>query len=264
MRTRLGGLPVLFVLWTILLGLTCGCERTERNPRPKQLLIYCGTTMIKPMSEIARIIEQRENCEILITKDGSGNLFKSIKINQIGDLYLPGCDSYIKTCLHEGFVTETICVGCNRAAMMVLKGNPKGITADLGCLANKHYYVVLCNPESGSIGKETKRILEKRGVFATALDNARKLTTDSKSLVHVLKSGEADLVINWYAVSTWPENMACIDVLEIDEKYAVRKKLVLGLLRTSRHPGIARKFMEYAASDEGRALFAKYGLYRTR
>ena len=57
MRTRSAGFPVLFALSTILLGLTCGCERTERNPRPKQLLIYCGTTMIKPMSEIARIID---------------------------------------------------------------------------------------------------------------------------------------------------------------------------------------------------------------
>ena len=50
-------------------------------------------------------------------------------------------------------------------------------------------------------------------------------------------------------------------MLSIDEKYATKKKLVLGLLKTSKYPGIARRFMEYAASDKGRDLFKRYGLY---
>ena len=78
--------------------------------------------------------------------------------------------------------------------MMVRKYNPKGITADLGNLTSADYYVVLCNPNSGSIGKETKRILQKRGIFAAAQDNARKLTTDSKALVQVLRSDADPLV----------------------------------------------------------------------
>ncbi len=53
-------------------------------------------------------------------------------------------------------------------------------------------------------------------------------------------------------------------MLPIDEAYATKKKLVLGLLATSRYPEIAREFMEYAASDEGKAIFAKYGLYDVR
>jgi len=49
--------------------------------------------------------------------------------------------------------------------------------------------------------------------------------------------------------------------LSIDEKYAEKKKLVLGLLKTSKYPEIAQKFMDYAASDSGCELFKKYGLY---
>lgn len=227
----------------------------------KELLIYCGITMIKPMTEIARHIEALENCKIIITKDGSGNLLKAIRINRVGDLFLPGSGAYIETGLNEGLVTESVHVGYNRAALMVQKGNPRKIAPNLLSLAGKDYYVAVGNPTSGSIGKETQKILEKRGIFDQVMTNARRLTTDSKKLVHLLKEKQADLVINWYATATWPENRPYVDVLPIDPVYATPKKLVLGLLSTAKYPNIARKFMAFAASEQGRAIFQKNGLY---
>lgn len=253
-------LHILAILLVAVSVFTASCGQAKKQ-RKKELLVYCGITMIKPMADIAKIIEEQENCKITITKGGSGNLLKSIKINKIGDMYLPGSDFYIKTCLREGLVTETVHVGHNKAAMMVQKGNPKGITADLDNLASEEYYVVICNPVSGSIGRETKKILDKKGIFQKVQDNARSITTDSKNLSLALINKQADVVINWYATSTWPENATYVEVLPIDEKYAAKKRLVIGLLKTASHPEIARKFMEYAASDKGRELFGKYGLY---
>lgn len=240
-----------------------GCKSNTRttHTQKRELLVYCGITMIRPMSDIARIIEEQEGCKVIITKGGSGNLYKSIKVNQVGDLYLPGSHSYIETCLDEGRVTETVHVGYNKAAMMVRKGNPLKITPNLQNLAHSDYYVVIGNPGSGSIGRETERILTKKGIRDDVMRNARKLTTDSKDLILVLKNNEADLVVNWYATSTWPENSPYVDVLPIDEAFAAKKKLTLGLLKTSKHPDVARAFMRYAASEKGRAIFSKYGLY---
>ena len=83
-----------------------GCS--EKKPeQKKELLVYCGITMIKPMTEIAKVIERKYGCKVLITKGGSGNLLRSIKSNMLGDLYLPGSSSYIQTCFDEGFVTDT-------------------------------------------------------------------------------------------------------------------------------------------------------------
>lgn len=227
----------------------------------KELLVYCGITMIKPMSEIARAIEEQEGCKIIITKGGSGNLLRAIKVNKLGDLYLPGSDSYIKTCQEEGLVSETVHVGYNKAAIMVRKGNPKSISNDLKNLPSPDHYVVICDPNSGSIGRETKKILERAGIFDQVLGNVSQLTTDSKDLVNVLRNKQADLVINWYATSTWPENEPYVDALAIDGQYASKKRLVLGLLTCSKHSEIARKFMAYASSEKGRALFQKYGLF---
>ena len=221
--------------------------------------------MIDPMSEIAEIIEEQENCKIIITKGGSGNLLDSIRINQVGDLYLPGSDSYIETCLSEGLITDedtdTVHVGYNKAAIMVQKGNPKNISANLTNFLNESYIIYLGNPDRGSIGKETKKIFEKKGIWDNVSSNAAHFTTDSKDLSGCLVDKTADLVINWYATSTWEDNEPYIDALPINNEYATKKKLVLGLLTTSEHPEIARKFMDYAFSDTGKEIFNKYGLY---
>ncbi len=254
------GVIVVFVVFLACILLTVSCKKEAE----KELLIYCGMTAIKPISDIARIIEEQEDFKILIIKGGSGNLLKSIEFNKVGDLYLPGSDSYIKTCIEQNIVTDTALVGYNRAALMVQKGNPKGITGSLFNLTRKEYSVVIGNPDSGSIGRETKRILEKKGVFKEVAVNALKMATDSKELVRVIKEKEADIVINWYATATWAENISYIDTFDIPEEYAKRKSLVIGLLKTSKYPRIARAFMEYATSRQGQELFKKYGLYDTK
>jgi molybdate transport system substrate-binding protein len=233
----------------------------QTSPPQKELLVYCGITMIQPMSEIAATVEKQENIKISIIKGGSGNLLRSIQFNQLGDLYLPGSESYILQAMQEGLIKKSVHVGYNKAAVMVQQGNPKKIPAGLTSLLNPDYYVVIGNPDTGSIGKETKKILTAAGIFSEVMQNARELTTDSKRLVEVLKKGEADLVINWYATAIWPENAEQIDTLPIDDKYAAKKRLILGLLKTSKHPEKAKKFMDYATSAKGRSIFKRYGLY---
>lgn len=254
----------MFILALLGLSMT-GCLKQKQSfnntASEKELLIYCGTTMIKPMTEIAKIIEEQENCKVIITKGGSGNLFRSIKVNKVGDLYLPGDDSYIKTGQEEGLISETALVGYNKAAIMVQKGNPLNINSDLENFLNPEYHIHLGNPDTGSIGRETKHIFDKKGIYKEVIDNTCTLSTDSKDLGENLKAKKIDLTINWYAVSVWPEYKSDIDAIAISDEYAAKKKLVLGLLTTAKEPEIAKKFMEYASSKKGRTIFNNYGLF---
>jgi len=251
-----------YILPIILIGFFFlnSCSNKNKYPQ-KEILIYCGNTMIQPMNEIAEIIEKKENCKILFVKDGSGNLLNSIIINQCGDLFLPGSDYYIRKAKEQELVIEDVFVGKNKAVITIQKGNPKNITADLDNFADTKYYVVMGNPDSCSIGKESKQIFTKKGIFKNVLSNIKALTIDSKDLVNAIKNKQADMAINWYANSYWEENKTFIDILPIDERYTKPKKLVLGLLKTSRHPDIAKSFMKLASSKDGIKIFKKYGLY---
>jgi len=251
----------IYFFLVFVLVFAYSCKEVNKNAETKVLLLYCGITMINPISEIAEIIEKQENCEILITKGGSGNLYKAIITNKIGDLYIPGSETYIEKGVGENIITDTVFVGINKAVMMVQKGNPKNIKNSLESLTNKEYKVIIGNPYSGSIGKETKNILDKKGIFEEVSKNVESYTTDSKDLIIAIKNGEADLAINWYATSTWDDNKGYVDVLFIDPEFATEKKLFLALLDYSEHPDIARAFMKYASSTKGKDIFKKHGLY---
>jgi len=244
------------ILLFLFFLISCSNNSQEKT---KELLIYCGITMEKPISEIAEIIEKQENCKIFITIGGSENLYNSFLINEVGDLYISGSESYIEKGIANNYIEDTVFVGVNRAVMMVKKGNPKKIDSRLESLLNKNYKVVIGNPNSGSIGKETKKILDKKHIFKEVSKNVIYFTTDSKDLLLALKKNDADLIINWHASSTWDDNRNYIDEIIIDEEYASEKKLYLGLLKYSLYPNISKKFIEYASSAKGKAIFKKYG-----
>ncbi|MBS9782745.1 MAG: substrate-binding domain-containing protein [Arcobacter sp.] len=225
------------------------------------LLFYCGITMVKPMSEIARIIEKKYNCIIKIIQGGSKDLYESLAFSKKGDLYLPGSDSYRKNNLKDGYLLDGKYIGYNQAAIFVQKGNPKKIK-DLESLIDESIGTILCNPQSGSIGRMTKKILMKyngKEFFEEAYDYTVQIGTDSRNLNKALINKKIDMTINWGATGFWPENKKYIDIIKIDEKFAPKKRLVLNLLSFSKYPEIAKSYIDFAISQEGQNIMKKYG-----
>lgn len=255
----------LMTIILISMLLLTGCNEKKDNTLTTktskiELLFYVGITMVKPMSELAKHFEDKEGVSIKILQGGSEDLYQSAKASQAGDLYMPGSLSYRTKYLKDGILAEdAVFVGYNRASLMIKKGNPKGIKADLTSLLDPQYRTVLCNPESGSIGNETKNILQKAAIYNEAMMHATYLTTDSHNLINAIKNDDADVILNWRATAFWGENQNIVDVLDLPESIAHKKVLVLALLKSSKHPQKVRDFMAYARSLEGRAVFHKFG-----
>jgi len=251
-------LAVLVFLLSVSVSLS-GCKDKAASIEKKEMIFYIGITMVKPVTQLAENFMKIHGCSIKIIQGGSKDLYESALSSSAGDLYLPGSVSYRRNNLKDGILLDGKFVGYNRAAIMVARGNPKKVTSDLSTFSDKKYRVVLCNPESGSIGKETKKILKKFGNYREAMENAAFLTTDSRNLTKSIKDNTADVCINWHATSTWDTNKDYVETIAIDSEYTTKKKLVFNLLKSSKHTELARKFMDYAASEEGRNIFHHYG-----
>ena len=249
---------------SVLLFCSCaifGCKSQHmEEASKKELLIYCGTTMAPAVRELADIFEQHQNCIVKIIKDGSGNLYRSIKVNQVGDLYFPGSESYMEKCQAEGIVLESQPVGFNRVVLVVAKDNPLNISTDLNNFINKKYRTVLGAAKSGSIGKETRLIFAIEGTYKQAAEQVLFLAIDSKDLEVAIKENRADLTMNWNAAALHDNNSAAIDILRLDESIAPPHVLMFGLLSTSHSPKLAQRFMSFAGADEGQNIFLRYGL----
>lgn len=224
-----------------------------------KLLLYCGITMVRPMTEIAQLFEKRENINIAIAQGGSEDLYQSAKKSGVGDWYLPGEPSYRDKHLAEGLFGEQVTVGHNQMAMMVLKGNPKKVKADPRELLRKDLIAIIGNAESGSVGQEAKSILDRLGIYPQVIRSAAFLAPDSRSLMNAMKNGEADVTMSWRATGFFADNAAKLDVIELDPKIAKPQPLLLIQLKSTKQPELAKRFMALTAGEEGQAIFRKHG-----
>lgn len=229
------------------------------EPAKPELLLYCGITMVRPMTEIAKTFEKLENVKITIAQGGSEDLYQSARKSGVGDLYLPGEPTYRTKYLKEGLLGDYVNVGYNQMAMMVQKGNPKNVKGDPRELLRRDLVAIIGNAESGSVGKEAKDILDQLKIYAQVVKHAAFLAPDSRSLVNALKKKEADVTMNWRATGFFPDNTAVLDVIDLDPKLAKPQALLLNLLNNSKQKELARRFMKYSAGPEGQQIFRKFG-----
>ncbi|MBB4285762.1 substrate-binding domain-containing protein [Roseospira goensis] len=244
-----------------------GCDASDTRTAsddPTPLLIYCGVTMLHPIRAIAEVFEAETGVPVVISQGASADLYRSLETARLGDMYFPGSLSYRIDNLHAGLLGEGAHVGYNVAALLVRAGNPKRIPASLAALTDPALAVVVANPDSGSIGRETRRILRLAGLYDAVLRNTVLMATDSRNLNQALLDGSADVVLNWRATGRFPENQPHVEVLDIDPALAARKKLVINLLTFSQQPALARRFMKMATSPRGQAIFRDAGFIDAR
>ncbi len=224
-----------------------------------ELLLHCGITMVRPMTEIAQLFEKREKVKILIAQGGSEDLYQSAKKTGKGDWYLPGEPSYRDKHIKEGLLGDFVNVGYNQMALVVQKGNPKQVKADPHEMLRKDLVVILGNADSGSVGQEAKSVLDGLGIYPKVVKASAFLSPDSRSLMNAMKKGEADLTLSWRASGLFADNAVKLDVIDLDPKIAKPQALLLNLLKSSKQPELARSFMQLASGPEGQAIFRKHG-----
>jgi len=253
--------PILACL--LLVTLLAACTPDERRPSQgkehKELLILCGITMIDPVRQLMDDFERRTAVKMVMSYGGSADLMHSMILNKTGDIYFPGSEGFIAEADTRGELRERLEVGINRAAIFVRKGNPKGLTGDLEELLSPEVQVGIGHPELGSIGKEAKRIFDKLGRYDRLVQASATLAPDSKALSSLLRDGKVDAVLNWQAVLHLQENASQFEVLPIKGGLAEDHKLTMAVTVHSREPALAKSFLELCASQEGRAVFARYG-----
>ena len=224
-----------------------------------QLLVYCGITMVRPVTELARSFEQAEKIRVTITQGGSEDLYQSAKKARVGDLYLPGEPEYRARHLAEGLLGDYKVVGYNQLALFVRKGNPKGVKADVREIFRKDLTLMIGNADSGSVGQETRQMLDRLKLYPKAVEKAEFLMPDSRAINLAMKRGEADVALNWRATAFFPDNVPHVEALDLDPRLAPPRALLLNLLSFSKQQAAARRFMDYVASPEGQAVFRKWG-----
>lgn len=258
---------VLAILLVMIIVVTsvfvCGCMGQSDSLAPsssqdegpsKTLLVYCGAGLRDPMEEIAEIFKAREGVGIEYTFGGSAQLLSQIELYQKGDAYMPGARSYIESAMGKGFVDDTEDVVYHVLAIVVSKGNPMNITS-VQDLANPGVRVAIGEPSGPAVGKAAKKMLENDGIWeAVEANTVVKSGTVNELLVYISME-QADAAIIWEDLY----NSESMELVEIPLKEGFVKVVPIGTLVFSENKENAEKFMQFVASDEGKAIYAKHG-----
>ena len=253
------------VIWLCLLLLFFGCSSEDQDNSPqsgkpkRELLVFCGITMIDPVRELMTLFEKETGVKMTMTYGGSADLMQSIKVNGVGDIYFPGGEGYIVEADKDGILKERKQVGINQVAIFVRKGNAKGLSGDLDELLRPGIQIGIGHPDLGSVGKETKRLLQAKGIYDQVVAAAAMMQPDSKALTGALREGKVDVVLNWQAVLSFQDNSQEMEMLPIKGDWATPHKLTMSVLANSREPELANRFLYFCASEQGRAVFQRYG-----
>ncbi len=261
---------LFFVLVLVLVFYGCGDSHKKRadsaKPENNELIIYCENAIAPLIYELKKQFEQKYNCKVIIQNDCAQNLIGLINYSHKGDLFIPSSKhsfNILRKKTKEE-ITDSVFLGYNRLVFMVKKGNPKDFSGELSTLTSKEFSLIIANPETSSLGYETRKVLIESNIYDEVLKNIVSLTTDSKGLIKSLKNNQADLVINFASTIHNNGNVNYIDVIPFSPNHQSVSEVYAGVLSTSKNRELAQSFLAYVNNSESKSVLNRYGLSKRK
>ncbi len=241
-------------------------KNTAKEQGKEELIIYCENAVAPPIYELIKSFEKTYNCKITIQNDCAQNLIGLINYSHKGDIFIPSSSHSFnvlrqKTTEH---LTDSVFLGYTSLVFMVKKGNPKNFTGDFSLLTSDEFAVIIANPETSSLGYETRKVLVKWNIYNDVLNNVVSLSTDSKGLITSLKNNKADVVINFASTIYINGSRNYIDIIPFDSKHRCEIEVYAGILSTCKNVDLAKSFMAYVNNPEGISVLNKYGFSKRK
>jgi len=197
--------------------------------------------------------------------EGGSITIGNMRITLKPDIYTDGKDKMNK--LPELF-SKTEAYAENNLAIMVQKGNPKGVKGldDLGKLGIR---VSMPNPQFESIGKRIEEAYVKAGgesLRKTIMEDKVKDSTTYLTQIHHRQTpmrimyNQSDAAPVWYS-EAWYQKMIGhpVDLVEIPANENIIATYVAGQMKNAPHLQAAKDFMNFLVSPAAKAIYSKYG-----
>ena len=253
MSRRLLSLAFSLFLCLAVIGITSSAFAEE-------LRIYSGAGLMKPMEELRHNFEKSHGVTINVHYGSSGEIFGMLGVGQTCDVFIPGAEKYTMDAVKNGWIDASTIKNVVKhvPVIVVPKGNPAQIYG-LEDLARPGVKVALCDSKAGAIGKVAQKMLEKAKLFESVKPNVVVFAPTANQLLVYIALEQADVAINWLDVTTWAEGKGKIEVVRIADKQNMIKTIPTAVHVSATDKPLALELNEYIASEEGLAVWKKWG-----
>jgi molybdate transport system substrate-binding protein len=228
----------------------------SRDEKP-YLLFLSGAGMKVPVTEIADNFEKETGIKIYLFFDGSKILRDYIINFKRGDLFLSGDEKNFDAVVEKGVIQDSSFVAWHIVSILV-SPHYKGQINGLDDLAKKGVRLAISNPRMASLGRLVmERTIKRHPKGKEILKNVVVYGSSSDDILDLYRQGGIDAIIEWDVMAETPQGKGLV-VVEIEDRYKIKDPLKIGLLKTSKNPGTARKFYDYFTTT-GIEVFRKHG-----
>lgn len=217
------------------------------------VVVFAASSLTEAFTELgAAFTVANPAAHVKFNFAGSSDLVTQINAGAPADVFTSADDANMKKLTDAGeSAGEPVSIAKNSFEIIVEKGNPKGIATPAD-LAKPGTIVVLCAP-AVPCGKGAATILANAKVSVTP----KSLEDKVKGVVTKVTAGEADAGIVFVTDVKAVGNAA--EGVEIPTDANVISNYPMVVTKEASNPTAATAFIDYVASDAGRAILAKYG-----
>jgi molybdate transport system substrate-binding protein len=217
------------------------------------ITVLAAASLTDSFTEMGKAFEvSNPGTHVKFSFDSSSTLAGQANAGAPADVFASADDANMKKAADGGSAQDAKPFTRNRMAIIVGKGNPKGI----GSVKDfEHVFWVRC-ADGVPCGDYAKQLLTAAGVD-TGAHPPKSLETNVKGVVTKVTTGAVDAgivyVTDGKAASSSSETIDIPDNINVIANYPIAR------LKQSGHPDVANAFIAFVISPQGQNILAKYG-----
>ena len=247
---------VFLMLLTSVIGLNTSCSSSTNT-----LNVFAAAGAKPALDEIGQKFEELHGTTIEITYGGGGEVLNQMVLSESGDVYIAPEQSFMETAVTKNAVVELTIesVAYMIPVIAVQKGNPHNIVS-LADLARPGIRVGITRAETTLLGKYAPEIFSKAGLTEEIGNNVVTEAVRPDSLLTALVMGQVDAGIIWHFYQLQAPDDIEVIFLQPEQLTGIGE-MQIALTSYCQNGGLAREFIYFVTSAEGKEIFEKYGYF---
>lgn len=244
------------VLLFVLLGLLAACRSAQTPATSEPLLVAAASDLQFAFTEVGQAFEAETGHKVIFTFGSTGNLTTQIENGAPFDILAAANVSFVDRLTAQGLtIPETQQLYAQGRIVLVVNRQSGVQATELTDLLDPAISrIAIANPTHAPYGLAAQEALEKVGVWATIQDKLVLGENVSQTLQFV-QTGDAPVGIVALSIADVQEVTGTLLPAELHEPI----NQALAVIKSTPREEIARAFIAFVGSDQGREIMKRYG-----
>jgi len=229
--------------------------------KQNNLHVFSAGAVAPPIKKCAEEFKKRFGTEFNFTVNKAEILIEEIERTREVDLLTCGSEYILDHAQLKGLILKETrrSLGSRTSAILVQKGNPKKIKS-MSDLAKEKMKVGVS--VSGCLTGVWDDLATKAKFTEQIRNNTVAYADGCGELMSFINKKRVDAILGWDAFKNL--NMETMDKIDLPEDLQVHRSTATGVVTFSRNKELAKKFIDFLVSEEGKRIYEEYGWHHAK